>query len=511
MVEGADTAKVFNVIKERHWLSGSIAALVAISSLFSAGCAVNPAPKQKEFVPISEAEELKLGRQWHTQVMKQYKAYDDGALQGYVQRIGEQLAAKSLHNNLVHRFTVIDSDDVNAFSLPGGYIYIPRGLLAYLNSEAELAAVLAHELGHVAARHSAQQISAEHGANFAALMDATKAELIQSPDLRNQARQNLTGLLGNAVTSGYGFDNELEANRIGVEYLVASGYEPQAMIDVIRVLKHQQEFEMRWAKEESREPRSYHGVFATPPDKDPRLKKVVSKSREVSPSATTRLNREDFLMILDGLAFGDSEQQGLRRGNRFYHKGLGFSLTFPENFSIENTSELMLAFPKNQEIILQVTMEELPPRMSPLEYLTKSLKLVLLSKGAKLNIAGLDGYTALAKSRTPFGIRDTRFGVVYHNDKVFIIAGASKEEKSLPSFDKLFLKAINSFHVLSEEEQKSAQGLKIRVIRIDKEQRFAELAARSSLSDYAEEQLRLLNHKYPSGEPTLGQRLKIVE
>ena len=131
--------------------------ILLILTLLISGCAVNPATGKRDFVLMSENEELALGRQYSQQVMKEYRAYDNAVLQQYVQSVGDRVARESHRKNLFYRFTLLDSTQVNAFALPGGYIYITRGLLVYLNSEAELAAVLGHELGHVTARHSVRQ------------------------------------------------------------------------------------------------------------------------------------------------------------------------------------------------------------------------------------------------------------------------------------------------------------------------------------------------------------------
>ena len=127
--------------------------------IFLANCSVNPVTGKQDFVMISENQEIQMGREYNAQILKQSPKYQDQNLQDYVQSIGESLAAKSHRPNLVYRFTVIDSPDINAFALPGGYIFINRGLMAYLSSEEELAAVLGHEIGHVTARHSVRQYS----------------------------------------------------------------------------------------------------------------------------------------------------------------------------------------------------------------------------------------------------------------------------------------------------------------------------------------------------------------
>ena len=234
------------------------------------GCAANPATGKRDYVLMSESEELALGRQHSKEVLKQYRVYDDPALQQYVQSVGDKVAKLSHRNNLFYRFTLLDSTQVNAFALPGGYIYITRGLLVYLNSEAELAAVLGHELGHVTARHSVRQHSMSTTTNLlGALIGAASGV---------QGVGQLTNMIGTGIVRGYGREHELEADGLGVEYLARAGYDPAAMEKVITTLKNQELFDKKVAREQGREPRAYHGVFSTHPANDTRLQQVLRKT-----------------------------------------------------------------------------------------------------------------------------------------------------------------------------------------------------------------------------------------
>ncbi|MEE9551515.1 MAG: M48 family metalloprotease, partial [Gammaproteobacteria bacterium] len=283
------------------------------------GCAANPATGQQDLVLMSEQKEIALGRKTHQQVLQQYIVYDDPELQTYVQKTGERLASNSHRNNLVYRFTVLDSKDVNAFALPGGYIYITRGLMAYLNSEAELAAVLGHEIGHVTARHSVRQYSTTQLANIGATLAA-----ILIPGM-NAVGNQLVQLFGTALLSGYGREHELEADRLGAEYLARTDYDPQAMLRVIRVLKNQELFETQLAKAEGREPRIYHGLFSTHPDNDTRLQGVIAHAGKFQKTQSSYTGREGFMEKIDGMVFGDNTREGILRGLKFYHPDLGFA------------------------------------------------------------------------------------------------------------------------------------------------------------------------------------------
>lgn len=270
-------------------------AVVAISvSLMLAACSTNPVTGKKDFSLISKDQELAMGAEAHKSVLKQSKRLNNPRLQAYVNNIGQMLARKSHRNNIPYKFTVLEDPSVNAFALPGGYIYITTGLMAYLNSEGELAGVLGHEIGHVTARHGAQQQSA--GVASAILLQ------ILSKKAGASATKSL-GQLSTALIRGYGRDHELQADRLGAEYLARVGYSPQNMLDVIGVLKAQEEFSKYQARQEGRQPPSYHGVFSTHPSNDQRLKTVVNEARKIGTAGTRSPNHNGYLRQINGLKY----------------------------------------------------------------------------------------------------------------------------------------------------------------------------------------------------------------
>lgn len=466
------------------------------------GCATNPVTGQSDFVLMSEEQEIALGRQYSPQVLKETPAYDNPELAAYVQQIGTQIASHSHRANLIYRFTVLDSQDVNAFALPGGYIYITRGLLAYLNSEAELAAVLGHEIGHVTARHSVRQQSTATATGLIGAVLAGASGVQGAGDLANVA--------STAIVRGYGREHELEADRLGAEYLARSNYDPQAMLRVIRVLKDQESFEIQRAKEEGREPHVYHGLFSTHPDNDARLKEVIGAANKYANPNAKSNNGDVFLQKLEGLTFGDSEREGIRRGNHFYHLDLDFALVFPEGWRIENRPDSLLAQSRDNDGLIQFSLEDLNKRIPPVDFLSERLKLQNIRNGESIQLDGMEGYTALADQSTTFGKLPVRFVILYRGDKALIFAGLSKTKGQPYRFDAAILKTARSFHRLSDSERSLAKAQRLHIIRASANTRFAALARESSLPNQPEAQLRLLNGYYPTGEPTPKEAIKIV-
>ena len=477
--------------------------LPLILSLFVInGCATNPVSGGSDFVLMSEEQEIALGRKYSAEIIKDMPLYEDPVLAKRVQETGEQVAANSHRPELIYRFAVLDSTDVNAFALPGGYIYITRGLLAYLNTEAELAAVLGHEIGHVTARHSVRQHSTATAAGLvAAVLGAASG--IQGAD-------TLANLAGTAIVRGYGREHELEADRLGAEYLAKSGYDPDAMLEIIGILKHQEEFEKLRAEKEDREPRTYHGLFSSHPENDERLQQVVKAARIHKNDSTNRTNRDDFLQALDGLTFGDSEKEGIVRDNRYYHKELDFAVSFPQGWRIENRPEKIIARPADNDGLVQLSVTDRNRRIPAREFMVKRLGLEDLEQGEPFSSAGLTGYTAVARSKTPWGTRPVRYVVVYRDQKAYIFAGAAKDKNTPYAYDREILDTARSFHALGQEEKTLASEAKIHVIRASAGTDYSGLAGSSPIANYPEEQLRMLNGHYPDGTPLPGQLLKIV-
>ncbi len=259
-----------------------------------ASCSSNPVTGKKDFSLISKDQELAMGAQGHRSVLRQMRKYNNPRLQAYVNSLGQQLARQSHRNDIKYTFTVLDDPSVNAFALPGGYIYLTTGLMAYLNSEGELAGVLGHEIAHVTARHGVKQQSAGMAGAILMSVLSKKSGSID----KNQMSQ-----MSRALLSGYGREHELQADRLGAEYLARIGYDPKNMIDVISVLKSQEEFDKFQARREGRQPRAYHGVFASHPRNDLRLQQAVAAANKYKKGATRDAGHDRYLKMIDGLRF----------------------------------------------------------------------------------------------------------------------------------------------------------------------------------------------------------------
>ena len=452
-------------------------------------CASNPTGGAN-FVLMSESTEIEKGRELHQEMLNQNQVYNDAELVAYVNRIGQKMAAISHRPELEYVFTVIDSPDINAFALPGGFVYVNRGLLTYLNSEAQLAAVLGHEIGHITARHAVRQQTAARSANAAsiALIFATGVDLRET-----------TSLISGALISGYGRDMELEADSLGAEYLYKAGYDPNAMVEVIEVLKNHEDFMKRTS---NRTAVAYHGLFASHPRNDTRLQEVVGKAGTLSAQQVVQKDPAEFRSQMTGLIVGPSPQNaaGGEQRNRYYQSLLNYTLIFPEGWLKEETTTTVTGLSADGGSRLKVEAQRLQNAKDPRLFIRENLGIEDLQRSEALNQFGLSGFTGINPGS------GERVAVLYYGPRAFILTGSAGEGSS----DDQILESIRSFRPIQRNETLFANPVSLSYIQADGRIKYADLATQTRLPEHQEEMLRLLNGDYPFGEPKAGQWVKIA-
>tara|TARA_R110000796_G_scaffold169015_1_gene285915 strand:- start:12312 stop:13754 length:1443 start_codon:yes stop_codon:yes gene_type:complete len=472
---------------------------LVLAGLLLGGCAANPVTGKQNFVMMSEAQEMTLGQQASEQIAQQMSMVKDPKLQAYVQGIGEQLASKSHRSNIPYRFQVVDSADINAFALPGGHVYINRGLLIYLNSEAQMAAVLGHEIGHVTARHGVRQQSIAMSTGLIGQLISIGTGIPAAGDLSN--------MLGTAMVRGYGRDMELEADGLGAEYLARTGYRPDSVLDVIGALKNQDSYSKQQAEAQGKQVESYHGLFATHPTHDQRLQQVVAQAESLSTGNTQRVGRDEYLKMLDGMIYGDSPEQGIIRGQQFLHTDLNMVLDYPKSWVIINRPDVLLAHTPDEQGFIALTMESLGNNKSvtPEALLRSRVGNQRLTQDQAFSGSGFKGFMA-----TIPGDNARRVAAIVRGDQAFLFIGAFRGRGPLELYDEQFVQTIRSFRPMAAADKKNAQPLRIHLVRVRQGDTYARLAKGSPLGDEAEARLRLLNAQWPEGQPTVGQWLKVV-
>ena len=471
-----------------------LAGCIVASTLLLSACAYNPATGGASVVMSSESGEASIGEEMYNGIVENGGVYDDPELQAYVTKIGERLLAESTMADRDFTFTVVDSPDINAFATPGGYIYINRGLLAFLDNEAELAGVLGHEIGHVTARHSGRQ----RAAGLASAVTAFSLLILTGSSDLAEASQ----IYGAELISGYGRDMELEADGLGAEYMHLAGYDTENLLEVIGVLKDQQNYQRRKARAAGKVRATYHGLYATHPRNDKRLQEVIAKAGELDISTYIEDPSVpgEFKKRVDGLVWGDTVQSE-RSDDRYYHNTLYFTILEPEGWSVRSGSNAVVASADDGSAQLTIKLRRPVSGDTPRSVLEGNAT-GTLTDAKELEQAGLKGYTAVAAS----GGTAKRLAVIDFNGLGYLFEG---EAGDFATKDPELLAIIESFRPTHARERKPGDGKRVRWMQVPRGETMASLAATMKIPD-AENQLRLLNGFYPRGEPRTGDGSKII-
>ncbi|WP_189399065.1 M48 family metalloprotease [Arenicella chitinivorans] len=462
------------------------------------GCATDPVTGRPTLAR-SESWEIDQGARYHQEILKQYQVYEDPELQAYVDRIGQKLAKQSHRSHLNFTFTLLDSPEVNAFALPGGYVYVTRGIMAYMTKESHLAGVIGHEIGHVSGLHGAERAAQQPivaGATLVVGVATGSGDLMQASQM-----------LGGALMSGYGRNQELESDALGAEYIAKTNYNPDDMIDVIGILKNQELFARQKAEEQGIAYQGYHGLFSTHPRNDQRLQQVIREAAKYRDTANPEPDDGEFLRLTNGMAYGQSESQGIVRGNKFYHKDLDLYVEFPIGWQVINQQAVLGAVSPDRTKVVQMQMDSVAPPVNAGGYLQSKFGSVSNSQSVPTSEDQAVAAVATQTDPNTGQQRSQLVGLVTRGGQAFVVSAAGKTY--LP--DQEFLSVTKSIRRLTKAEQPLARGREIKLITAKRGDTIASLAAKSNLDEYAVEQIRLINNLYPNGEPQAGQAIKIIK
>lgn len=465
-------------------------AVIVLGALALTHCARNPVGPGGGAAQKVGRQEGDPGAQANRELLKAYAVLDAPVLQGYVNEVGQRLAQQTGRGDLTWRFTVVDSPEVDAFSLPGGYVYVTRGLLAYLNTEAELASVLCHEMGHVAARHGLRQPAPPAAAALGSVL---------SPD--GGGESDVLRMLAQARAGGYGGDAEREADRLGAGYLVRAHYAPRALADARAALRNQALAAAAQAQGGGGPVQAYHAAFLPVAGEA-----VAAAERAGTPDGTPpRSGRDDYLHKTEGLVFGDSPAQGVIRNNALLHDKLGLAMQFPPGWQVKNWPEQAFALSPQGDAVVEL--EQGPQSDDPMATLRQGVR---LDAGARYDSGRLGGYAAAFAAGHQQG-RPVVVAVVVMGRVQYLIAGMTRDADAYERERSALRAAINSFHAITPAERLAARPHTLRLVAARPGVTMTAMAQQSPLGADAETQLRLINALYPAGEPVPGQLLKIVE
>lgn len=472
---------------------------------FLVSCAINPVTGNPNLVLISENREKEIGLEEHEKVLASMPLYKDEELLVYVREVGNRVAAASHRPDLEYIFNIVDSPEINAFALPGGYVYVNRGLLTFMNSEADLAAVLSHEIGHITARHAVQQQARGGLAKTAAVVGGFVTAVATGSGYVGNQISEVASIWAQAGLSGFGREHELEADSLGAEYLANVGYDPKAMIDVITVLKNQEDFNRLISGSSA----GYHGLFASHPRNDKRLQQAISQAATLSETEITRTDNTKFREEFDGLVVGQSLQsQTTDERNRYYQALLGYTVVFPSEWQIEETTTTVTANHAEQGSI-HIEAQRIKENVEPRVFIRDNMGIEALQKSEKLEQYRLLGHTGTTVS--PETGNPQRVAAIYLGPRVFIFRAEITDAEAIDEVDEQLLSTIRTFRAIQQGEITSTTEEKIKFVQASEFFDFSVVAQSSRIANYPEESLRLLNGYYPTGTPAAGEWIKLVE
>lgn len=486
--------------------------ILASALLTGCGSAVlNPVTGETERSVMSEQDEVAEGAKAHQQVLQEYGVVKDAKVQAYVNNLGQRLARLSNRDQLQWHFTVLDSPEINAFALPGGYVYVTRGIMAYLQTEAELAGVMGHEIGHVTARHSAQRATRQQDAGLGVLAASVLGAVLESQGLSGagQLASQVSQTAAAGFIASYGREQELQADSLGAEYLARSAYDPRNMVRVIGALKDQERFAADQARAAGRPASAGNSWLASHPSNDARLQQITQLATQYQGNYNDE-GRDRYLQVLRGLPFGESAEQGLTRGTNFYHPVLGIALTAPAGWQVQNSAEQLAVINTTGDAALLVQVA--PSKAGKThEEVIRNLLQPSQGKVERLTLNGLPATHFVGGRATTQGqIQPLDATLVTGPQGTFyVLRPVAKTAAALRAAQTALAQAQGSFRPLSGAERATARGWTIKTM-VYPRGGFAELARLSPLPS-AERQLRLINGFYAGGEPKPGQLLKVVD
>jgi predicted Zn-dependent protease len=471
---------------------------VAIFLIISA-CSVNPVSGKKEFVLMSEQQEIALGAQSDPQVIAEFGLYDNPTFQNFIQTRGTAIAAISHRPGLKYQFRVLDSPVVNAFAVPGGYVYFTRGIMAYFNNEAQFEGVLGHEIGHIAARHSAEQYTTETVGQVLLI-----GGIIASKEVRafaNEAQQAM-GLL----FLKYSRNHESQADELGVEYSTKVGYDANQMADFFNTLKA--------LSDESGS--AIPTFLSTHPDPADRYKRVGELAKEWQakvPMSSYKVNTDSYLAMIDGVIYGDDPRQGFVESGVFYHPELKFQFPFSSDWQLANSPSQVQIVPKDGKALVVFTMAEGTSLQDAATKTATDLKLTVISS-KQVTINGLQALEVMSQQVTqdPNTGQESKISVksmyLKYGTGIFVFHGVSAPA-DFQSYMTYFDKSMYGFKALTDASKLNVLPDRIKVVAVKQGGSLASAFSSFGVPSARHKELAVVNGMELTATVKAGQKIKI--
>lgn len=466
----------------------------------STACSKNPVTGKRDFMLLSKEQEIAMGKQSDPEIVAYFGLYEDTALQQFIEQKGQKMAAVSHRSDLSYEFKIVDSPVINAFAVPGGYVYFTRGIMAHFNNEAEFAGVLGHEIGHIAARHSAKQYSKAMLAQVGLVAGMVIApEFQQFADIAQQG----VGLL----FLKFGRDAERESDRLGVEYSTKIGYDAQEMAEFFLTLD-------RVAKESGAQ--SVPTFLSTHPDPQDRLERVTKLAAEWKKKAQVsnlQVNRNAYLKMIDGITYGEDPRQGFVENSTFYHPQLAFQFRIPQGWTFQNTPQQVQMAPKDGKALLVTTLAKGESLQAAAEAVIKNNQLrVVESRQDQVN--GLPAVVMIAEPTPQEGQQQGQIrALIYligYGGNIYQMMGISTLN-DFNAYLPVFNSTVTSFGKLTDPSKLNRKPDRISVKPARAAGTLAQVLAGLQVDQDKMQELAILNGMQLEERVEQGTLIKVIE
>jgi predicted Zn-dependent protease len=468
-------------------------------------CARNPVTGRTELSLMSTEQEVAMGKGADPQIVAQFGLYEDPKLQRFIEEKGQQMAAISHRNNLKYEFKVVDSPVVNAFAVPGGYVYFTRGIMAHFNNEAEFAGVLGHEIGHITARHSAQQQSKAMLAQVGLI-----AGMIAAPQLGQYAEAAQQGI--GLLFLKFGRDDERESDRLGVEYSTKIGYDAKEMAGFFNTLS-------RMGGEEREQIPDFLSTHPNPADRNRTVKKLAEEWQQKTNAADLKVNRESYLKMIDGIIYGDDPKQGFTENNMFYHPVLKFQFPVPAGWALQNSPQQVQMAPKDGKAVMMLMLAPGNSLQTAAQAFLEQYKMVPV-ENKTTTVNGLQAIAVIADQQAQQdpqqqqqqqqpSIRALMYFIEYGGN-VYNMMGITSAQ-DFNTYYPVFNSNITGFRQLTDQEKINRKPDRVRIKPVKQSGTLSQaLTALGSKSDKMKE-VAVLNGMQLNDKVEKGMLIKVLE
>jgi predicted Zn-dependent protease len=473
--------------------------LVILMSVATA-CAINPVTGKKQITFMSEEREIALGQQSDPSIIAQFGLYDDQELQQFIQDKGAEMAAISHRSELDFEFKVLDSDVVNAFAVPGGYIYFTRGIMAHFNNEAQFAGVLGHEIGHIAARHSAQQYTKQMLTQIGFM-----AGMIASEKFRGVAQEAMQGM--QLLFLKFSRTDESEADVLGVYYSSQVGYDAHQMAGFFQTLDRMS------GKDGGRLPE----FLSTHPDPGRRYQEVNRLADDYQADYSEvafDVNRSGYLEMIDGIVYGADPRQGYEENGVFYHPELKFQYPVPSGWDLYNSPLQVQMAPEDGKALMLLMLAEEESVAEAAAAIKEKYKLTNINEGDR-KVNGLDGYrmTADLPQQDQFSGEVSYLGfqvvLIKYNELIYAFYGLS-EQAEFKNYQSRFDDTMLGFRTLTDPSKINVQPERIEIVDIGQTTTLREKLTQLGLPTDRHEEIAILNGMDSGTILNAGDKIKSV-